>query len=267
MWTQDKTKTTGERYARAQETLRSRWRAGVLGASGTATCATLLAVWLTPWIPVGLGHGDLTYNVWVAIVLAAGTALFGSVTVLTRQRLSGEGDVVALLRNMIGLDRHRRICTARQFRHALKKAWLRAAEDRRSGLSVILVRVGYEDATSNDIRPALDHAGEAVVPFVRLADSVGLVSTDEVGVVAVGADAVARRRITSRLERALGVACDAWEQQTARSGKLLVEVGGSSLEDGDGPDALLDAARANLRQIQPQMRWRERSNADLQAAA
>ncbi|MEX0785342.1 MAG: diguanylate cyclase [Dehalococcoidia bacterium] len=248
-----------------QTKLRGRWRAGLISSIATLTCATLLALWLTPAAPMGVESGELSYSVWVAIVLAAGTALFGSLTVLARNRLSGERDVVELLRAIIGLSQRRRIATPSQFRHALEKQCWRMSEDRRAALSVIVVRVGLMGPGGN-LHDALDHAAEAVTPFVRLGDTVGQVNGDEVGIVAVGADATACRRIATRLERALDGAREAWGQRTPRAGMLTAEIGSTSFDLGDDPGSLLDAARARLRPIKARTRDRDRAAVDLSAA-
>lgn len=246
--------------------LRGRWRAGVISSAAALACATLLALWLTPWVPVGVHAEELSSSVWVAIVLAAGTALFGSLTVLSRNRLSGERDVVELLRAIIGLSQRRRIVSPRQFQHALRKQCARMADDRRGALSLILVRIGLL-GPGGSLHEAVDHTAEALAPFVRLGDRVGHVSEDEVGIVAVGADADACARIVTRLDRALEGARDAWARRTPRSGMLTIEVGSTAFDEDDNAESLLMAARAALRPIKTHSQGPDPASVDLSAAA
>lgn len=240
--------TAGMRLSKVQATYRSKVRAGWLAAGAAAVMAVALALWVIPWVPIGMTQDDFSPAVRVALALATGSALMGFLAFLTREPASTEGDVAEVWRSLLG--KGVRLRNRRQFGYRLARECVSAQRDRRLSLSLILMRVSPGD-DDNDLgrRDALDHIVHALALTVRSSDVIGIAGIDEIGVLAISADAEVREVIRARFERALIAALVEWRGAKASRKAPMVSLGASTLGLEDDPDTLVAAARQALRPI------------------
>lgn len=237
--------STGARLSRLQATYRSRFRAGLLAAAAAAVLAMLLALWMVPWVPIGMTLDDYEPAVWMGFVLATGCALMGLLAFFTREPASTESDISDLWRWLMG--RGVRLRNRTQFTHALAREYRRAQRDRRSPLSLILIRVASSDGRggpgSSDL---IEHVAQTIAKHIRLADVLGLVGDEELGVLALGADAEAQQAVKARTERAVAAAMVEWNGAKTPGKASAVSIGASTLGPDDDADSLIAAAQQAL---------------------
>ena len=242
--------TTGARLSNIQAIYRSKGRAAWLAAGATAVMAVALALWVIPWVPIGMTQDDLSPKVSVALMLASGSALTGLLAFFTREPASTEGQVAEVWRGILG--KGVRLRNQRQFRYALARACESAQRDGRLSLSLLLVRVspGQDDDGSGPVsRDALEHIVYALALTVRSSDVIGTAGDDEIGVLAIGVGAEARDMICARFERALTAALVEWRGAKVSRKAPVVSLGASTYGADDDLDALVAAARQALRPI------------------
>lgn len=240
--------TTGTRLFKIQASYRSKSRAAWLGAGAAAVLAVVFALWVIPWVPIGMKQDDLTPKVWVALMLAAGSALTGLLAFFTREPASTEGDVAQVFRGLLGHGK--RLKNPRQFRHRVASECESVQRDRRLSLSLILVRVSPgDDPDDPGGRDALEHIVQALTLTVRSSDVIGMAGDDEIGVLAIGAGTEARQVICARFERALTEALAEWSRAKMSRKTPEVALGSSAPGPDDDPEALVAAARQVLRPI------------------
>jgi GGDEF domain-containing protein len=236
------------RFSSAQASRRSKTRAGSIAAGAAAVMAVVLALWMIPWVPIGMRQDDYSPAVWVALVLAMGTAIMGLLGVLTREPASGESDVAELWQNLMG--RRWRVRNPRQFHNRLTRECARVQCDQRLSLSLIVVRVSQGDDPDGQGGPGVLEAVEQILAGnVRSSDVTGVLGDDEIGVLAIGVPAEEREVMIRRLRRALERALAGSTGTEHSNQKPVVSLGASTLGLGDDPDSLLAAARRALRPV------------------
>jgi hypothetical protein len=94
--------TAGARISKLQASYRSRGRAVWLGGSAAAVMAVALAIWMIPWVPVGMTQDDYSFAVWVGLVLAMGTAVMSLLAYFARGPATGEGETAEVWRGLMG---------------------------------------------------------------------------------------------------------------------------------------------------------------------
>lgn len=210
--------------------------------------AVVFALWVIPWVPIGMTQDDFSPAVRVALVLSAGSALMGLLAFLTREPASTEGEVAEVWHGLLG--KGVRLKTARQFKYKLARECESAQRDRRLSLSLILVRLSPgDDANGPGSRDALDQIVHALALTVRSSDVIGIIGDDEIGVLAIGVGTDAREMICARFERTLTAALVEWRGAKDSRKAPVVSLGASTLGSEDGPDSLIAAARQALRPI------------------
>jgi len=243
--------TALSRLSRLQASYRSRVRAVWLAIGATAVMTVLLALWMIPWVPVGMARDDYSFEVWVALVLAMGSAVMALLAFLAREPASGEREAVDIWHRLMGGAI--RLRGRHQFRNRLARECERARRDRRTSLSLILVSVGQEGDHPDPGSPdAIEHVVNALATTVRSSDVMGIVEAAEIGVLVIGAGARVREVICRRLERALTAALRGWTEAGLSSGTPRASLGASTFgADGVEPGHLLAAARASLAPVIP----------------
>jgi len=216
-------------------------------ATGIAIVLTLvLAVWAMPWLPIGMTWDDYTPAVRVSALLAAASALTGLVGAYLGGVTGREGGLVETLQNLLG--NRARLRNRQQFRNRLERECARARRDRRSFLSLILVRVQQGDDPCD--ASVLEGVGQIVAATMRSSDVPGIAGDDEVGVIAIGADSAAREAIVGRLRRALASYSAELAMSSDSGQEGAVALSAITLDHASlDPDLLLAEARSSLSPI------------------
>jgi hypothetical protein len=222
-----------------------------LFAMGAAALAVVLAIWAMPWVPVGMTWDDYSAHVLVALVLAMGSILMALIAAFTRGPASGHVQLAEIWHSLLG--KRVRLRDRQQFCNRLARECQRAQRERRSSLSLILVRVS--EGEDRDGEQALEHVAHALMAAMRSSDVVGMAGDNEIGILAIGADAKAREVISVRLKRALAAALVEFSDDRVATNVPEALLGASSWgPDGAEPDSLLMAARASFAPVVPRSR-------------
>lgn len=223
-----------------------------LAVGSTAVMTVVLAVWMIPWVPVGMTPEDYNPAVRVALALAIGSTVLSLLALFARQPIDGEGEIAQVWHSLLGSRTTLRNRT--QFHKRLARECERAQRDQRRRLSLLLVRVQENgDRGTRGRADAFEHVAGSMVPVVRSSDIIGMAGDSELGVLAIGADAKAREIISLRFEPALASALRGWWVEAGVSGReALVSLGASTFgADGIEPGRLLAAARDSLTPVIP----------------
>lgn len=240
--------TVGARLSKVQATYRSKTRASYLAAGAAAAMAIVLALWVIPWVPIGMTLDDYSSVVWVALVLGTGSALMGLLAFFTREPASTERDVAEVWRGLLG--KGVRLWNRHQFYRRLARECERAQRDGRSPLALMLVRVSpSDDRDGSGRRDAVERIAQAAARNVRSSDVIGLIGGEELGVLVIGVNDQARQAIGERLERTLTAALAEWPVTKAPGRAPVVSMGASTLGPDGDPDSLIAAARQALKPL------------------
>ena len=215
---------------------------------GAAALAVVLAIWAMPWVPVGMTRDDYSAHLLVALALAMGSILMALIAAFTRGLASGHVQLAEIWHTLLG--KRVRLRNRQQFCNRLARECHRAQRERRSSLSLILVRVS--EGEDRDGEQALEHVAHALMAAMRSSDVVGMAGDNEIGILAIGADAKALEIISVRLKRALAAALVEFTEDRLATNVPEALLGASSWgPDGAEPDSLLTAARASFAPVVP----------------
>ncbi len=241
--------TAGSHLFRQQAYYRSKTRAVWLAAGAAAIMAVILPFWITPSIPIGMTEDDYSFSVWVALVLTMGSTVMALLAFLAREPIAGEEGLAEAWHSLMG--KPMMVRNRRQFHNRLLRECKLAQRDRRRALSLLLVRVDSRGDCSTEGGPEpLAHIADALVATMRHSDVVGIAEDDEIGVLAIGADAKGREVVRERFEQTLATACADWVRAAGASGDApAVSLGTITFDPDSDPDALLESARQALTPI------------------
>ena len=219
-----------------------------LFATGAAALTVVLAIWAMPWVPIGMTRDDYSAHVVVALVLAMGSTLMALIAAFVGRPAGGQVELVEILHSLLG--RRARLRNQQQFCNRLARECRHAQRERRSSLSLILVRVSKDE--DRDGKQILEHVAHALMAAVRSSDVIGIAGDNEIGILAIGADAKAREIISARLRRALAAALVEFGEDTVATNVPEALLGVSTLgPDGTEPGHLLAAARTSFTPVVP----------------
>ena len=219
--------------------------------AGAAALTVALAVWAMPWVPVGMTRDDYSPRVVIALVLAMGSALTWLAAVFTGGLAGGDRQLAEILNSLLG--RRARLRNRHQFHNRLARECRRARRERRSSLSLILVRLSIGEDREGD--QVLEHVAHALMATMRSSDVVGIAGDSEIGILAIGADGKAREVIGARVKRALAAALAELSEEKAATSVPEALLGVGSLgSDVTEPGHLLAAARASFAPLAPRAR-------------
>jgi PleD family two-component response regulator len=180
-----------------------------------------------------------------------GGTLMALAAALTEGLVGGDVQLLEILHSLLG--RRARLRNRHQFQNRLARECRRGRRERRSSLSLILVRVS--EGEDRDGEQALEHVAHALMAAMRSSDVVGMAGDNEIGILAIGADAKAREVISVRLKRALAAALVEFTEDRVATNVPEALLGASSWgPDGAEPDSLLMAARASFAAVVPRSR-------------
>jgi GGDEF domain-containing protein len=238
--------TARARFVRAQTFYPGKNWVSLLAAGVAVVLTVVLAIWLTPWVPIGMREDDYSSSVRVALVLTLSSALMSLIAAFTRGDAGRETEPAELWHSLLG--KRMRLRDRRQFHNRLARECARAHRDRRSSLSLILVRVSDSEDRDSPCGPdVLERVADALMATVRSSDVIGIAGDCEIGILAIGADANAREVIITRFRRTLMAALQRWREPEAPSRAPLLSLGASTLGyDSAEPGPLLAAARYSL---------------------
>ena len=251
VWHPTRREPARARFSRVQA---SHWGKALVGllAMGAATVLTVaLAIWVIPWVPIGMTQDDYSPAVLVAVVLAMISTLMSFIAALARGSASGSLELAELLQSLLGM--HMRLRNRQQFHNRLARECRRAQRERRSWLSLILVQVPEgKDRDGSSSAHALEHVGHTLTATVRAGDIVRVAGDNEIGVLAIGADVKARDVISARLRRALAAVSGDSTKEGGSSATRQALLGASTFgPDGTEPEILLMAARSSFAPVVP----------------
>jgi len=246
----DRGETGRTRVAGLRARLLGRPLTGLL-AAGAAGLTVALAIWAMPWVPVGMTRDDYSPRVVAALLLAMGSTLMWLAAAFTWGLAGADRQLVEILHSLLG--RRARLRNRHQFYNRLARECRRARRERRSSLSLFLVRLSTgEDREGNR---ALEHVAHALMAAVRSSDVVGIAGDSEIGILAIGAGGKALEIIGARLRRALAAALAELSEDAAATSVPEASLGVSTLgPDATEPGHLLVAARASLAPVAPRLR-------------
>jgi GGDEF domain-containing protein len=210
-----------------------------------------LAIWAMPWVSVGMTRHDYSPRVVAALLLAMGSTLMWLAAAFTWGLAGADRQLVEILHSLLG--RRARLRNRHQFYNRLARECRRARRERRSSLSLVLVRLSTGEDCEG--KRALEHVAHALMAAVRSSDVVGIAGDSEIGILAIGAGGKALEIIGARLRRALAAALAELSEDAAAPSVPEASLGVSTL----GPDAtepvhLLVAARASFAPVAPRLR-------------
>lgn len=243
--------TSGTRLSRVQMAYRSKTRTAWLAAGAATALIAVLALWIVPWVPIGMTQHDSNPAETVAFVLVAGSALIGLLASLTRELATTGKDVAEVWHGLLGGNK--RLRNRAQFRYRLAKECMRARRDGRRWSSLFLIGATPTDAgNAPDGREALEYVAHTLAAGLRSKDVIGVVSETELGVLAIGANQSARQAIAARLSRTVADALLEWRETNVPSETLTFSLGAYTLDSSDDADSSIAAARQTLRPVTAQ---------------
>ena len=222
-----------------------------LFAAGAAALTVVLAIWAMPWVSVGMTRDDYSAHVVVALVLAMGITLMGLIAAFAYRLPGGQVELAEILHSLLG--RRARLRNQQQFCNRLARECQRAQRERRSSFSLVLVRVSKDE--DREGKQILEHVAHALMATVRSSDVIGIAGDNEIGILAIGADARVQEVIRARLKRALAAALVEFGEGGAATNVPDALLGVSTWgPDGAEPDHLLLAARTSFAPVVPRSR-------------
>lgn len=242
---------SGPSVSRARAANPGKIRVAWPAPGAAAVLAVVLALWAVPWVSFGVTQEHLRPLETAAFVLVGGGALLALLASVGRDLAGADKDVAEFWRGLLGgVERLR---NGAQFRYRLGRECARCGRDRRTSSSLILVRLTASgDGDVADARDALEHLADALVGGLRTSDVVGMVSENELGVLAIGAKPSARGTIVSRLRRTVAAAFLQWAEGGAGNGALSLSLGAYTLDPADNAASSVAAARQTLRPVATQ---------------
>ncbi len=243
--------TSGGRPSRARAANPGKIRVGWPAPGAAAVLVVILALWVVPWVSFGVSQEHVRPLETAAFVLVGGGALIALLASIGRDLAGADKDVAEFWRGLLGgVERLR---NGAQFRYRLGRECARCRRDRRTSSSLVLVRLTTNgDGDVADARDALEHLAAALVGGLRSSDVVGMVSENELGILAIDARPSARGTIVARLRRTIAAAFLEWAQDGARSGALSLSLGAYTLDPADNAASSVAAARQTLRPVATQ---------------
>ncbi len=210
-------------------------------------CFGYFVMWSIPWFGIGLSKQDYTPQYVITMVFAASCVLLGLLYMTLRTMARRKREALVAWNSLYdeATGTHTRS-------HLYDRLSLECERSERHGLpfALILLKLnppepGHSRHGAATTTRFLRRAADLVTSLTRPSDLVALVSSSEFAVLACGVDSESVQILIRRLRASLAVGLPGLARDCGDDTEPLVELGVATYgEDGNTPEALVDAARA-----------------------